>query len=100
MSKCVLQPMEARVVVERVEAETMTPGGIALPDNAKEKPTRGVVKAVGLGKMLDNGDRSTPQVKMGDEILFTSYAGTEVKVGQEEFVIISESDVLAVVKEN
>ncbi|MCX7936015.1 MAG: co-chaperone GroES [Planctomycetota bacterium] len=90
-----LRPLDDRVVVKRLEAEEKTSGGIILPDNAKEKPQRGEVIAVGPGKLLDNGQRATPDVKVGDIILFGKYSGTEVKVEGVEYLILRESDILA-----
>jgi len=90
-----LRPLDDRVVVKRLEAEEKTSGGIILPDNAKEKPQRGEVIAVGPGKLLDNGTRATPDVKVGDIILFGKYSGTEVKVEGVEYLILRESDILA-----
>jgi len=92
-----IKPLGDRVLVRRVEAEEMTRGGIVLPDTAREKPREGVVEAVGEGRVLDNGERSRSQLKKGDRILFSSYAGTEVRVGQEEFLVMGEEDVLAVI---
>ncbi len=96
MAKLGIRPLGDKVIIKRVEAEGKTAGGIVLPDAAKEKPKRGIVKAVGDGKLLDSGERSELQVKKRDEVLFTSYAGTEVKVNGEEYVIMDESDILAV----
>ena len=93
-----LRPLGDKVVVKRVEAEERTSGGIVLPDTAKEKPQRGKVIAVGQGKLLDNGQRSTPSVKAGDAVLFTSYAGTEVKVSGEELLVMDESDIMAILE--
>jgi len=90
-----LQPLDDRVVLKRLEAEQKTAGGIILPDNAKEKPQRGQVVAVGAGKLLDSGKRATPDVKAGDTVLFGKYSGTEVKVEGEEYLILRESDILA-----
>ncbi len=90
-----LRPLDDRVVVKRLEAEEKTAGGIILPDNAQEKPQKGSVIAVGEGKLLDSGKRATPDVKKGDIILFGKYAGTEVKVEGEEYLIMRESDILA-----
>ena len=84
------------MLVKRIEAEEKTKGGIVLPDTAKEKPKEGEIVAVGEGKMLDNGKRAAPQVKVGDRILFTSYAGTEVKIEGEDFLIMREEDILAI----
>ena len=93
-----LRPLGDKILVKRVEAETKTKSGIVLPDSAKEKPKRGKVHAVGTGKRLDNGELAPFAVKVGDEVLFTSYGGTEVKVDGEELLIMTEDDVLAVVE--
>lgn len=98
MAKLKIRPLGDKVLVKRVEAEEKTAGGIVLPDTAKEKPKRGVVQAVGDGKLLDSGERSKMQLKKGDEVLFSSYTGTEIKVNGEEYLIIGESEVLAVVE--
>ena len=92
-----LKPLGDRIVVKRLEAEQTTKGGIVLPDSAKEKPKEGEVAAVGTGKVLDSGEVQKLQVKVGDRVMFGSYAGTEVTVGSEEYLIMSESDVLAIV---
>jgi chaperonin GroES len=92
-----LRPLGDKILVKRVEAETKTKSGIVLPDTAKEKPKRGKVLAIGDGRRLDNGERAPFTVKKGDEVLFTSYAGTEIKIDGEEVLIMSEDDVLAVV---
>jgi chaperonin GroES len=91
-----IRPLADKVLIKRVEAETMTKGGIVLPDSAKEKPRRGKVVALGDGKLLENGTRSEFQVKVGDLVLFTSYGGTELKVDGEEVLIMDESDILAI----
>lgn len=93
-----LRPLSDKILVKRVEAESKTKSGIVLPDTAKEKPKRGKVLAVGDGRRLDNGERAPFTVKKGDEVLFTSYAGTEIKVDGEELLVMSEDDVLAVVE--
>jgi chaperonin GroES len=93
-----LQPIGERIVVRREEGEDVTKGGIVLPDSAKEKPARGVVVSVGTGKLLDDGTRSKPQLKEGDRVLFTSYAGENVEVGGDEFLLMREDDVLAVIE--
>ncbi len=93
-----LRPLGGNILVKRVEAETKTKSGIVLPDSAKEKPKRGKVLAIGDGRRLDNGDKAPFTVKKGDEVLFTSYAGTELKIDGEEVLIMSEDDVLAVVE--
>jgi chaperonin GroES len=98
VTKMKLRPLGDKVVVKRIEAESMTAGGIVLPDTAKEKPKRGRVQAVGEGKLLDSGERTHLQVKKNDEVLFTSYAGTEIKVDGEEMLILEESDILAVIE--
>ena len=97
MAKLKIRPLGDKVLVKRVEAEDKTAGGIVLPDAAKEKPKRGIVQAVGDGKLLDSGERSKLQVAKGDEVLFSSYAGTEIKVNGEELLILDEGDILAVV---
>jgi chaperonin GroES len=93
-----LKPLADKILVKRVEAETKTKSGIVLPDSAKEKPKRGKVLAVGEGKRLENGERSPVEVKKGDEVIFTSYAGTELKIDGEEVLVMSVDDVLAVVE--
>jgi len=92
-----IKPLGDKVIVQRSEAEATTAGGIVLPDSAKEKPKKGTVKAVGTGKLLDNGERAPMQVKVGDEVLFTTYGGTEVEVNNEEFVILDENDILGII---
>ncbi len=93
-----LQPLGDRIVIEREEAEETTAGGIVLPDTAKDKPARGVVVAVGDGRLLDNGKRAELQLKVGDRVLFSSYAGEEFKVGDRELLLMREDDVLAVIE--
>jgi len=93
-----IRPLGDKVLVERVEAEAKTAGGIVLPDTAKEKPQRGKVVSVGEGKMLENGKRKDVQVKKGDTVLFTSYAGTEIKIDGKEYLIMDESDIMAVIE--
>lgn len=90
-----IRPLEDRVIIEQIEAEEKTAGGIVLPDTAKEKPQRGRVVAVGPGKLLDSGERSPIGVVEGDEVLFGKYAGTEIKVNGQEIKILRESDILA-----
>ena len=89
-------PLNDKIVVKRLEAEDKTAGGILLPDTAKEKPRQGKVLSVGDGKLLESGKRATFQVKEGDRVLFSSYAGNEVNVDGDELLIMSEDDVLAV----
>lgn len=91
-----LQPLGDRVVIEREEAEERTAGGIVLPDSAKNKPSRGKVISVGEGRLLDNGERNKLQVKAGDRVLFSSYAGEQFKIGDQELLLMREDDVLAV----
>ncbi|MCB1109746.1 MAG: co-chaperone GroES [Chlamydiia bacterium] len=91
------KPLGNRLLVKRSEAE-MSKGGILLPDSAQEKPRRGEVLAVGPGKMQEDGTVSNMEIKAGDQVLFGSFAGTEVSVDEEEFLILSEDDVLAVVE--
>ena len=90
-----IRPLDDRIVVEPMEAEEKTAGGIVLPDTAKEKPQKGKVVAVGEGKLLDDGKRAPMSVKKGDLILYAKYGGTEVKVEGKELLIMRESDVLA-----
>ncbi len=97
-SKVRLQPLGDRVVVERDESEERTAGGILLPDNAKNKPSRGTVISVGDGKLTDDGKRQPLQVKPGDRVLFTSYAGEQFKIGDEELLLMHEEDILAVLE--
>jgi chaperonin GroES len=92
----VIVPIGDKVVVKRMEADEITAGGIVLPDSAKEAPARGRVLSVGDGPMLKDGTRSASQVSEGDVVLFANYAGTEFRVDDEAFLILSESDVLAV----
>jgi chaperonin GroES len=91
-----LQPLGDRVVVRREEGESRTAGGIVLPDAAKEKPTRGVIEAVGNGKLLDDGSRGKLQVQVGDRVLFSSWAGETFKVSDEELLLMREDDILAI----
>ena len=94
-----IRPLADKVLVQRLEAEPKTAGGIVLPDTAKEKPQRGKIISVGKGKLLDDGTLKKVQVKKGDMVLFTSYAGTEVKIDGKEYLIMDESDILAVVRD-
>jgi len=93
----VIKPLGDRVVIEIVETEEKTASGIVLPDTAKEKPQEGKVVAVGKGRVLDNGQRVAPEVEVGDRIIFSKYAGTEVKYDGKEYLILRESDILAVI---
>lgn len=92
-----IKPLGERVVIKVVESEVTTKSGIVLPETAKEKPQMGEVLAVGTGKLLDNGQRIALDVKVGDKVLFAKYAGTEVKLDGEEYMVLKETDILAVV---
>lgn len=92
-----LKPLGDRVVIELVETEEKTASGIVLPDSAKEKPSEGKIVAVGTGRVLDNGERVPLEVKENDKIIFSKYAGTEVKYDGKEYLILRESDILAVI---
>ena len=94
-----VRPLDDRVLVKQGEAEEKTAGGIVLPDTVKEKPQRGKVIAVGPGKLLDSGKRGEMSVKKGDEVFYGKYSGTEIKIEAEQYVILRESDVLAIVEE-
>ncbi|MGE5593658.1 MAG: co-chaperone GroES [Betaproteobacteria bacterium] len=91
-----VKPLEDRVVVKPNTEEERTKGGIVLPDTAKERPQEGEVVAVGPGKLLDNGQRAPMDVKPGDKIIFAKYGGTEVKIEGEEYIILRQSDILAI----
>lgn len=91
------RPMDDRVLVEPVEAGETTVGGIILPDTAREKPQRGIVVAVGPGKLLDSGNRGEMSVKVGDEVFYGKYAGTEIEFGTDKHVVLRENDILAIV---
>jgi chaperonin GroES len=92
-----LRPLQDRILVQRVDEETTTKGGIIIPDTAKEKPAEGKVTAVGNGKVGDDGKRIALEVKKGDRILFGKYSGTEVKISGEEYLIMREDDVLGII---
>ena len=93
-----LTPLQDRILVQRVEEETTTKGGILIPDTAKEKPAEGKVIAAGNGKVGDDGKRIALEVKVGDRILFGKYSGTEVKIEGEEYLIMREDDVLGIIE--
>lgn len=97
-SKVALQPLGDKVVVSRDESQEVTAGGIVLPDSAKDKPSRGTVVAIGTGKLLDDGTRGAMQVKVGDRVLFTSYAPENIEIDDEEYLLMSEGDILAVIE--
>ena len=96
--KASIRPLGDRVLVRRLEAEGKTAGGILLPESAKEKPKEGVIVSIGEGRTLDNGERSTFSVKKGNRVLFTAYGGTEVKYDGQEYLIMSENDILGVIE--
>ena len=96
-SKVKIKPLDDRVLVEQCEAEETTAGGIVLPDSAQQKPQRGTVRAVGPGRVLDNGERGEMDVSVGDEIFYGKYAGTEVEIDEATYVILKQSDILALV---
>ncbi|GHO85465.1 co-chaperone GroES [Dictyobacter formicarum] len=93
-----LQPLGDRVVVKGLARETVTRSGIVLPDTAKEKPQEGEILAVGPGKVLDNGKRTTLEVAVGQRVLFAKYAGTEIKIDGQEYLILRESDIMGIVE--
>jgi chaperonin GroES len=94
-----IKPLGERVVVKVLESEEKTKSGIVLPDTAKEKPQKGTVLAVGPGRVLDNGQKLPLEVKVGDKVLFAKYAGTEVKLDEEEYMVLKENDILAIITE-
>lgn len=93
-----VKPLGEKVLIKRLAVEGKTAGGIVLPDTAKEKPKEGKIVALGDGKLLKNGERTKLQVKKGDRVLFTSYGGTEVKIDGEEYLLMSEDEILAVIE--
>src|SRR5689334_10583482 len=93
-----IRPLGDRVVIKSLSRETVTKSGIVLPDTAKEKPQEGEILAVGPGKVLDNGKRTTLEVQVGQRVLFAKYAGTEIKLDGEEYLILRESDVMGIVE--
>ena len=95
-SKVKLQPLGEGVVIERDESLDTTAGGIVLPDSAQDKPARGTVLAIGNGRLLKNGKRAPMQVKVGDSVLFSSFGPQEINIGEDEFLLLKESDILAV----
>ncbi len=92
-----IKPLGDRVLLQRVEAEETSAGGIVIPDSAKEKPKEGVIVALGEGRMLESGDRADFSVSTGDRVLFSAYAGTEVKYDGEEYLVMGEDDILGVI---
>lgn len=93
-----IRPLHDRVVIMRQEEETTSLGGVVIPDSAKEKPMKGKVVAIGKGKLLDNGDLRSLSVKVGDRVLFAKYSGTEVKLDGEEYLVMREDDIMAVIE--
>ncbi len=93
-----IKPLNDRILVKRLEEESKTKGGIIIPDSAKEKPAQGEVIAVGDGKLNDDGNRMPLQVKEGDRVLFAKYAGTEVKIEEEEHLVMREDDILGIIE--
>jgi chaperonin GroES len=93
-----IRPLHDRVIVRRLEEERKTAGGIVIPDTAKEKPIQGEIVAVGKGKILENGEVRALDVKVGDKVLFGKYSGTEVKVSNEELLVMREEDIVGVVE--
>ncbi len=93
-----IRPLGDRVLVKRVSEQEKTKGGIVLPDTAKEKPQRGEVVAVGEGRLTDDGKRIPMNVKVGDKVIFAKYAGTEIELDDEEYLLMSESDILAILE--
>ena len=98
MAKTKFRPLHDRVVVRRIEAEEKTKGGIIIPDTAKEKPQEGEILAVGPGKVMDNGKRTSLEVSVGQKVLFAKYAGSEIKLDGEEYLILRESDIMGIVE--
>lgn len=91
-----IKPLGERVVIEVAESDVTTASGIVLPDTAKEKPQKGKVVAVGMGKLLENGQRAGLEVKEGDSVVFSKYSGSEIKVDDKDYLIVRESDILAI----
>jgi len=96
--KIKIRPLYDRVIAKREEEEKLSAGGIVIPDSAKEKPVRGVIMAVGTGKLLDNGDTRSLSVKVGDKILFGKYAGTEVNINNQELLVLREEDIMGIIE--
>ncbi len=98
MAKLKIRPLHDRVIIERIEEEEKSAGGIYIPDSAKEKPMRGKVIAIGTGKLLESGENRPLDVKVGDSVLFGKYAGTEVKLGESEYLVMREEDIMGVIE--
>ena len=95
--KLKIRPLDDRIVIQQSTAEEVTAGGIVLPDSAQEKPQRGEVVAAGPGKLLDSGERGTMDLNVGDQVFYAKYSGTNVEINGEDYVILRESDILAIV---
>lgn len=93
-----IRPLHDRVIIKRMEEETTTPGGIVLPGTAAEKPSRGTIVAVGKGKILENGDVRSLDVKKGDQVLFGKYSGSEVRVNDEDLLVMREDEIMAIIE--
>lgn len=93
-----IKPLNDHILIRRVEAQSMTKGGIVLPESAKEKPKEGIVLALGDGRQLDDGSRASFQVNVEDRVLFSSYAGTEIKLGGEDLLLVREEEILAIIQ--
>jgi chaperonin GroES len=93
-----VRPLSDRILVQRLEEEEKTKGGIIIPDTAKEKPQQGKVVGVGEGKLLDNGSRTAPAVKVGETVLFGKYSGTEIKIDGQEYLILREDDIFGIIE--
>lgn len=98
MAEAKIRPLHDRVLVRRLEENERTAGGIYIPDTAKEKPSRGQIVAIGKGKLLENGDIRPLDVKVGDTVLFGKYAGTEVKVADQDYLVMREDDIMGVIE--
>lgn len=98
MTRVKIKPLDDHVLIQQHEAEDMTAGGILLPEQAKEKPTRGTVRAVGPGKLLDSGNRGPLSVKVGDNVFYRKYAGTETEINEKHYTIVRENDILAIIE--
>jgi chaperonin GroES len=93
-----LRPLHDNILVKRLAEESKSKGGIIIPDTAKEKPSEGKVVAVGTGKILESGKKMAPSIKVGDKVLFAKYSGSEIKIGGEEHIIMTEDDILAILE--
>ena len=98
-SKVSIEPINDKVLVQPLEEADITAGGIVLPDTAKEKPKQGTVVAAGPGRLLDDGSRAEMKIKIGEKVIYASYAGTDIKLGTDDYLIMSEEDILAVIED-